>query len=95
MPAFANGGTTIVICSGVTGEIIEIQIDGEQSGDHETTPTKCSYSITGAYIDAPIPNLVKLDSAYVLANTVAGNALIAQSLLLSNYTRGPPHISLT
>ena len=95
MPAFANDGTTIVICSGVTGELLEIQFDGESSDhDGKTTSSKCSYSTVGAYNDVSIPNLVKLDALYIPTNAKIEDALVAQSIVSSNHTRGPPIISL-
>jgi len=92
MPSFASDGTTIVICSGVTGELEEIQIDENHK---DVTSSKCPYSMTGVYNDVSVPVLVKLKTSYIRISRRIDDVFVAQTILLSNQTRGPPAISLT
>lgn len=89
MPVFANDGTTIVICSGVTGESFEIQLDHDDNGS-----SKCAYSIVGSYATISTPSLAKLDVSYIMINTKIEDSFIVQSAISFNHTRGPPIISL-
>lgn len=94
MPAFANDGATIVICSGITGELIEIQLDSQPSDHNDTDSSKCSYSVFGAYTGVSTPILARLETSYIRINTKIEAALTARYNASSNQTRGPPLISL-
>ena len=97
MPAFANDGATIVICSGVTGEAIEIQLNNDAPADNHNDKgaSKCAYSAVGSYTCVSTPVLAKLDTSYILTAAALNDVFVKQSVFLSNHTRGPPHISLT
>tara|TARA_B100001750_G_C15359504_1_gene521434 strand:- start:107 stop:466 length:360 start_codon:yes stop_codon:yes gene_type:complete len=96
MPVFASDGTTITICSGITGEPKQIQLDDAPADNHEDKSVSyCSYFGIGTYTCVSTSVLVKLDPSYVLSNTGISEIFIQQSVYLSNQSRGPPHFSLT
>lgn len=96
MPVFAKDGTTIVICSGVTGESIEIQLNDNPSGEHEDeSASKCVYSLIGTYTTVSTPVLAILNASYIMTDADINDLFIKQYVFLSNHTRGPPLIYLT
>ena len=95
MPAFADDTKTIIICSGITGETVEIQIDNDPSNKHdEGQSSQCSFSVVGAYHNATVPKIAKLDVSYIASSSLIHETFTLQSVFLSNHTRGPPSISL-
>jgi hypothetical protein len=96
MPAIADDGRTIVICSGVTGEQFSIQINDGSADKHNTqAESKCAYSIINTYNNESTHHLINLDISYILADVKITDIFFAQAIISFNYTRGPPHIFLT
>ena len=93
MPAFANDGHTIVICSGITGELTKVNIDGtEANHDTEDAFAKCPYAMIGGCTIAPLDN-VALPNLYTKARTAKHpNKLFIAPHLSFNQSRAPPHI---
>ena len=92
MPAFAGDNMTIEICSGVTGEVINI-IDGDEgrsSNNHDNQKTKCPYFNVGSYAQPSLPFIVALAGSFAVSNMLVADDVYIAHLPVSNYKRGPP-----
>lgn len=94
MPAFANDQRAIVICSGVTGEVMTIHLNGESSGHNDKTQSDCSYSVVGGYITPDQLQTALINTHTILTQVKVDHKVVLQSFFLSNHTRGPPLLSL-
>ena len=92
MPAFANDNFTIVICSGVTGEKIEIQQDNPHQND--SSQSQCPYVGVGSWASTELPKIPLVDASIILLNNVIDATVTIDLFISTNQTRGPPSIFL-
>lgn len=95
MPSFKDGQMTIEICSGVTGEIIEISYGEEQIPPHQdrSGADKCPYTSIVSYLYQDMAPALTANAYVAYMSAPLTGALIAQHHFPSRYTRGPPQIS--
>lgn len=97
MPSYASDNSFIVICSGITGEAVQIQISPEEGLEHEGDDVSglCAYYTIGSYTTPSLPDAPYIETTYVSNPPLGGETYVYDSFVPSNHTRGPPIYILT
>jgi hypothetical protein len=94
MPRFDNNTMTIEICSGLSGEMIEVDVEGDKSSpDTPQSKSKCPFSILTSYTLTNTADILKSDFGFENIPVLYQDRFTAFFRNTSPYKRGPPDIS--
>ncbi len=92
MPSYADEGFTIEICSGLENKSIQINQD-EDHGNFDNQGD-CAYFVGASFAPELVTQIADIDVSLLEVKIKIDGVEYYNTFLLSNYTRGPPHISL-